>query len=95
MGVFTGWIPTISVKAVKGTQRTNPDQWPGLILFSFTIGLLHLSWQSDTRFSFKHVNNESYYGMKTVSAGNTADEKSSMFLLMRMRWLPLAGAFRQ
>jgi len=33
MGVFTGWISTVSVKAMKGTQRTNPDQWTGLILF--------------------------------------------------------------
>jgi len=32
--------PTISVKAVKGTQSSNPNQWPGLILSSSTTELL-------------------------------------------------------
>ena len=32
--------PTISVKALKGTQCTNPNQWPGLILSSSITGLL-------------------------------------------------------
>jgi len=27
-------------KALKGTQNSNPSQWPGLILFSSTTGLL-------------------------------------------------------
>jgi len=31
--------PTTSVKALKGTQSTNPNQWPGLILSSSTTGL--------------------------------------------------------
>jgi len=31
--------PTMSVKALKGTQSTNPNQWPGLILSSFTAGV--------------------------------------------------------
>jgi len=32
--------PTRSVRALKGTQNTNPNQWPGLILTSSTTGLL-------------------------------------------------------
>jgi len=42
-GVFTGRMsfhPTISVKALKGTQSTNPIQWPGLILSSSSTRLL-------------------------------------------------------
>jgi len=31
---------TISVKALKGTQGTDPNQWPCLILSSSTTGLL-------------------------------------------------------
>jgi len=44
--VEQGWAgcpsfhPTISVKALKRTQSTNPSQWPGLIISSFTTGLL-------------------------------------------------------
>jgi len=30
--------PTIGVKALKGTQSTDPNQWPVLILSSFTTG---------------------------------------------------------
>ena len=30
----------MSVTTLKGTQSTNPHQWPGLILSSFTTGLL-------------------------------------------------------
>jgi len=32
--------PTIGVKALKGTQSTDPNHWPGLIFFSSTTGLL-------------------------------------------------------
>jgi len=32
--------PTISVKAVIGTQTNNPSDWPDFIDFSFTIELL-------------------------------------------------------
>jgi len=32
--------PAISVKALKGTQSTDSNQWSGLILSSFTTGLL-------------------------------------------------------
>jgi len=31
---------TISVKALKAMQSSNPNQWPGLILSSVTVGLL-------------------------------------------------------
>jgi len=31
---------TTSIKALKETQSTNPNQWPGLILSSSTTGLL-------------------------------------------------------
>jgi len=32
--------PIISVKVLKETQSTNPNQWPGLILSLFTTRLL-------------------------------------------------------
>lgn len=32
--------PSVSVKALKGTQSINPNQWPGLILLSSITGLL-------------------------------------------------------
>jgi len=37
--------PTISVKALKGTQSTDPNQWPGLNLSSSTTGsLMAVPW---------------------------------------------------
>jgi len=45
--------PTVSVKALKETKGANPNQWPGLILFSSIAGhlmegaLLSLCWLSD------------------------------------------------
>ena len=46
--------PTVSVKALQGTQNTNPNQWPGLILSSsttrFLTALLPLRWLSDVSF---------------------------------------------
>jgi len=36
---LAGYHPTISVKTLKETQRTDPSQWPGLVLSSYTTGL--------------------------------------------------------
>ena len=33
------FMPDVSVKALKGTQSANPNQWPGFILSSSTTGL--------------------------------------------------------
>ena len=47
--------PAVSVKALKGTQDTDPNQWPGLILSSSTTGLLApLRWLSDPS-ALRHV----------------------------------------
>jgi len=55
--------PTNSVKALKETQSTGPNQWPGLILSSFSTrlltqgALLPLCWLSDasTYHNFFHA----------------------------------------
>jgi len=50
--------PTTGVKALKGTQSTNPNKWPGFILSSSTIrfltegALILLCWLSNTCTSF-------------------------------------------
>ena len=59
--------PTISVKALKGTQSTNPNQWSDLILSSSTTGLLwkgRCSLYADSP-TFKYSTHT--YSMVTVS----------------------------
>jgi len=54
--------PTIIVKALYGTQRTNPDQWPGLIRSSSTTKLLkkgpflHLNWLPEASIKIFAIN---------------------------------------
>jgi len=48
---------SLGIKALKGTQSTNPDQWSGVMLSSSTTGclmaraLLPLQWLSDVSIS--------------------------------------------
>jgi len=55
------FLPSISVKTLKGTQITNPNRWPGLILSSSSTALLteeallRLRWLSETLLSISCV----------------------------------------